>query len=324
MNILVSVLMPVYNSQKYLKESIESILNQTYKNIEFIIVNDGSTDKSLDIIKSFSDKRIKIIDRKENRGIIFSLNEGIEKCSGKYIVRMDSDDISLNQRIEKQVLYMEKNRNIDASGTGIRIIGSRKILKLPIDYNELKVKSLFSTPLFHPTVIIKSEILKKVKYPLNCEGYEDYMLWKMLISKGYIISNLSEKLVYYRINNNGITQNFQKIKEKIWSMYPLYEKNLKEIYEEELTQEMIELFLILNNTNLISSDKKLNNKELKEKMYKLICQIAEKTSNNKIDKKLLVKYLSIRWCVFNLKLKKVSFDKYFVKGICYLILEKIK
>ncbi|WP_244834814.1 glycosyltransferase family 2 protein [Clostridium sp. BJN0001] len=111
MNFKVSVIMPVFNAEKYLEESIKSVLNQTYKNFEFIIINDGSTDSSLSIINKFKsmDNRIRVIDQKNN-GIVYSLNKGISTAKGKYIARMDADDISLPNRIKNQVKYMETNQ----------------------------------------------------------------------------------------------------------------------------------------------------------------------------------------------------------------------
>ena len=115
--------MPVYNGEKYLQEAIESILNQTFKDFEFIIINDGSTDKTLEIIKSFTDPRIKLITQ-ENRGIIYSLNKGITESRGKYIARMDADDISLPERLEKEYRFLEQNPNYG-------IVGTTFLIKLP-------------------------------------------------------------------------------------------------------------------------------------------------------------------------------------------------
>lgn len=107
-NILISVILPVYNAELYLKEAIESILKQTYKSFELIILNDGSSDNSLNIINSFKDDRIILIDR-ENNGLVYTLNEGINMAKSKYIARMDADDISLSDRFEKQIKHMEEN-----------------------------------------------------------------------------------------------------------------------------------------------------------------------------------------------------------------------
>src|SRR4051812_19112608 len=108
-NPLVSVLMPVYNAEKHLQEAMESILNQSYTHFEFVIINDGSEDRSASIINSYQDKRIKLIVNQENKGLIYSLNYGISQCTGKYIVRMDADDISLKERIYEQVQFMESH-----------------------------------------------------------------------------------------------------------------------------------------------------------------------------------------------------------------------
>ena len=119
MNPLVSVVMSVYNSEKYLKSSIESILCQDYSNFEFIIINGGSTDSSLKILNEYKekDKRIIILDNIKNKGLIYSLNKGIENSKGKYIARMDSDDFSRKTRLSEQVKFMEKNTEIAMCGT---------------------------------------------------------------------------------------------------------------------------------------------------------------------------------------------------------------
>ena len=104
---LVSVVLPVYNAEEYISEALKSILNQTYDNLEVVVVNDGSTDHSLHVIRSLADKRVKIISR-ENRGLVASLNEGIDAASGDYIARMDADDISHPERISKQIRLLEE------------------------------------------------------------------------------------------------------------------------------------------------------------------------------------------------------------------------
>jgi len=153
-NPLISVVLSVYNAEKYLVEAIKSILNQTFKDFEFIIINDGSTDKSLEIIESYQkeDERIILISR-ENKGLIASLNEGIEKAKGKYIVRMDADDISLSTRFEEQVKIMEENQNIGLCGTSVIVFGNNiknDVWKLSKDDKTIKTELLFSSPLFHP------------------------------------------------------------------------------------------------------------------------------------------------------------------------------
>ncbi|MFS8652378.1 MAG: glycosyltransferase family 2 protein, partial [Caldibacillus sp.] len=113
----VTVFMPVYNSGKYLVEAIESILRQTYRNLELLIVDDGSTDHSIEIIKTFADPRIRLIKNDQNRGIPFTRNVGLKEARGKYLAIMDSDDISHPERIERQVAYLENHPAIDVAGT---------------------------------------------------------------------------------------------------------------------------------------------------------------------------------------------------------------
>lgn len=131
MNELISVILPVYNGEKYLKEAIESILNQTYTNFEFIIIDDGSKDSSLEIIKEYEkeDERIVAVSR-ENKGLIATLNEGIEKAKGKYIARMDQDDISLPNRFEEQLKIMENDKEIVVCGSWINVFGENRKEKI--------------------------------------------------------------------------------------------------------------------------------------------------------------------------------------------------
>ena len=117
-----TVLMPVYNAEKYLKPALESILNQTYKDFEFLIIDDGSTDKSLEIIKSYNDSRIRLIGHEQNQKLIATLNEGIKLAQGEYIARMDADDISAPERLQKQMEFLEKHPATVVLGCDFQII----------------------------------------------------------------------------------------------------------------------------------------------------------------------------------------------------------
>ncbi|HII4433463.1 glycosyltransferase family 2 protein [Clostridium perfringens] len=218
MNPLVSVVMSVYNGEKYLNESIESILNQTYKNFEFIIINDGSTDKSLKIIENYSikDKRIILIDNIVNKGLIYSLNKGIEKSKGKYIVRMDADDISLENRIKEQVKFMEENKEIALSGTaqtifldGAKIL--RKKMSVLTKHDSIKSNSMFDCSFVHPSIIMRSSIIKKenFRYKEKYKYAEDFGLWSEIIPK-YKVANINKQLIKYRLVKNSITREANK------------------------------------------------------------------------------------------------------------------
>ena len=145
---MVTVLMPVYNASEFLRKTMESILDQTYKNFEFLIINDGSKDDSVQIIESYIDKRVRLVHNEENIGLIKTLNKGIELARGKYIVRMDADDIAELNRIEIQVNYMEKNNDVAVAGSnGIMFLSKKPLVKKPTDfptkYSEIKCKLLF-------------------------------------------------------------------------------------------------------------------------------------------------------------------------------------
>jgi len=199
---MISVVMPVYNGKKYLNEAIDSILNQSYTDFEFIILNDGSTDQTEDIILSYDDPRIVYVKNEENLQIVKTLNKGIALAKGKYIARMDADDISFPDRFEKQITFLNKNPHIDILGTWFETFGKKKyIQKLPTDHEQIKSALLLYTPLAHPTVFIKSEVIKKYHYPENYPKSEDCALWIQLINRVYF-SNIPEVLLLYRLHNN--------------------------------------------------------------------------------------------------------------------------
>ena len=203
----VSVLMPAYNSEKYIAEAIESIMSQTFKDFEFIIINDGSTDNTAKIVSKYAerDKRIKFIDNKKNQGLIAVLNQGLDLCSGEYIARMDSDDISMPTRFEKQVEYMDTNLDVGVLGTSIEQFGALNqiyIYKPVISYIDL----IHGCNVAHPTVFIRRDILQKygIRYKSEYVHAEDYNLWSQLI-KVTKIHNLTSVLFKYRWHDSNIS-----------------------------------------------------------------------------------------------------------------------
>lgn len=207
----ISVLMSVYNGEKYLKEAIKSVLTQTFEDFEFLIINDGSTDKSEDIIESFKDSRIRLINNEKNEGLIFSLNKGLKIAMGKYIARLDCDDISLPQRLEKQYRFLEKNSEISLLGSWAELInengskiGTRK--ELPLDYYSIKFHLFYGNPLMHSSIFFRKEIIGKLEgYDEKYKYAEDYELYTRLVKK-YKIINLPEVLIKFRIHNKSIGQ----------------------------------------------------------------------------------------------------------------------
>lgn len=213
-NPMISVVMSVYNAEKYLDEAIQSILNQTYKDFEFIIINDGSTDKSLEIIEKYKnhDERIVLISR-ENKGLIASLNEGIEKAQGKYLARMDADDISLPKRFERQIELLEKD-NIDICGCHFFIVDSRskyksaKVISTDCVFNTIVLSR--SVPFAHASVMFKKEFLINNGLKYGQTKYihaEDYALWITFSNKNAKISNVDDFLFKYRDSDGTMSKN---------------------------------------------------------------------------------------------------------------------
>jgi len=199
----VTVLMPVYNAEKYVGEAIESILNQTFKDFEFLIINDGSTDKSLDVINSYSDPRIRVVNNETNLGLSPTLNKGIDLSNGEYIARMDADDISLPTRLLKQSVHMDKHPEIGICGTWIEGFGNPLlcgIWKTQKNHDELLCNLMYGSSFAHPSVILRKSILIKyqsIRYEDFYTPCEDYRLWYSLlkVTKG---ANLQEVLLCYR------------------------------------------------------------------------------------------------------------------------------
>ena len=208
---IITVLMPVYNGEIYLKKAIDSILTQTFQDFELIIINDGSRDGSQKIIKSYNDQRIRLINQ-DNQGLVGALNNGIKLSLGKYIVRMDQDDISMKNRLFEQINFMESNPNIGISGTYIILIdkfdNSIGRMVYPLAHEEIKAQLLFSSPLAHPSVIIRKSILQKndLKY-LNVKS-EDYDLW-VRSAQVTQLANVGKFLLKYRVGV-GISKNSHK------------------------------------------------------------------------------------------------------------------
>lgn len=216
---LLSVVMPAYNAGKTIKESIDSILNQSFKDFEFIIINDGSTDNTEDVIHSYGDKRIRYLKNDVNRGIIYTLNRGIIESKGKYIARMDSDDISLSTRFEKQITILESRPNVIVCGTLISPFGSKmkktNLTKLQLHDLKMKEQLAITTCFAHPTVIIRKSVLlnNDIKYDENFKNAEDYKLWIDLMEYGEYYT-VSEKLLLYRLSDSQISQTNNPITEK--------------------------------------------------------------------------------------------------------------
>lgn len=207
---LVSVLMSVHNDLQYLRESIDSILYQTFGDFEFILIDDGSTDGSGDFLKDLSDPRVALVVNPSNIGLTASLNRGLEIARGKYLARMDADDISEPQRLHRQVEFLEAHANIGIVGCSRHLIddGGKTIAIAPALENDLAIrwKCLMGNPFAHPTVMIRRQALldNALQYDPSFRTAQDYELWTRLLPRMQA-ANLPEPLVRYRLRN-GISR----------------------------------------------------------------------------------------------------------------------
>ncbi len=223
---LISVAMPVYNGEIHLAEALDSILAQTYTNFEFVIIDDGSTDNSLQLLQQYQkrDARIRLITR-ENRNLATTLNDIIDLSRGKWIARMDQDDIALPHRFERQLDWLEKT-GADIAGSWIQLFGTvdKRIIKHSQTDEAIKMELLFGTSFAHPTVMMKTDLVKKLRYDKAWEKCEDYDLWERAAHVGWKMTNVPEVLLMYRQHEAQIStatsakqlELTQKIRSRYW------------------------------------------------------------------------------------------------------------
>lgn len=224
---LVSVILPVYNAALYLRQAVDSILGQTFTDFELLLINDGSTDDSENIIQSYNDGRIRYVKNEGNSGLIFSLNKGIELACGEWIARMDADDISLPERLEKQLTFLTSNPLVELLATTVKLIDdqTRQLPDWEDDKRHTTAAQIrkflpMNNCIAHPTVMGKASVFKKYKYQPDLTGEykyvhnqkysEDYDLWLRLAADGVIIEKLVEPLLLYRVLPTSITR-FRKV-----------------------------------------------------------------------------------------------------------------
>lgn len=250
-NIQVSVIMSTCNTEEeFLKSAIKSILNQTLKEIEFIIVNDGGT--NLPIIEQFNDDRIVIINHEETKGLPFSLNEAIEKSKGKYIARMDSDDISKIDRLEIQKKYLDKNSNIDICAMFYKKFYQEKdfIINSFYSYKDIASQLFFRNVLAHPSIMFRRGFLieNELRYSLEYRYSQDFEFWTRCTQNGNI-SLIPRLGLYYRIHGNQIRSSKKDMQKQLYDSVLI--RNLNEI---ELDETYLKFIKMLNGNYLDNID----------------------------------------------------------------------
>jgi len=203
----ISVIMPLYNGGKYLRESIDSILNQTYADFELILINDGSSDDTESIILSYTDQRIVYIKNEQNLGLIKTLNKGLDNAKGEFIARMDQDDISRPERFEKQVAILEENPEIGLCGSWFTVLIDKqesKIVQHTENSQTIKIQLLAHCVIGHPTVMLRKKALMNLRYDTDYQAAEDYEFWTRL-SRITNLYNIQESLLIYRYHDTNMS-----------------------------------------------------------------------------------------------------------------------
>ena len=312
----ITVFMPVYNAERYLRKSIDSILNQEYKDFELLIVDDGSTDGSIDIILSYDDSRIRLIQNERNMGIPYTRNVGLDNARGKYIAIMDSDDIAKSNRLTEQVNYLEKNINIGVVTSSYHVmrknITIRRVMKK--NNNEfIKAYLLFDSYICNPSTMIRSSLREFARYNEKCFVCQDFDFWIQLIN----ITNfgsIEKPLLKYRTGHMNITQKTNKTKQKKRKeiLHDIRRASLEKrgflLDHEELN--IVNEFMDFNNDDI---KKIINFKEVLIKLIKInkINKQFENSIFNEVIKSILEKQFNM--CKINI-LEKLRVRKLLIEN----------
>lgn len=221
----VSILMPVYNTAPYLREAIDSMLSQTFTDFELIVLNDCSPDNAEEILDTYNDPRIVRYKGAKNVGLSNVLNIGIELARGKYIARMDSDDISLPNRLQVQVDYLEAHPEIDLVSVGMQLFGDKEEIWIrDLVFEELKIRAMFRSPVLHASSMWRKDSFEKhgLRFRQEMVPAEDYDLWTRALVRGLKLANLPDVLYRYRIHGTQATQQTDVVDAKIHEVQQAY------------------------------------------------------------------------------------------------------
>lgn len=203
-----TVLMPVFNGADFLRIAIESILKQSYSDFEFLIIDDGSTDATAEIVKSFKDKRIRFLQNQKRLKLSGALNRGLDESRGEYIARMDADDIARPYRLREQIAFLKERPDVGICGGWPRKFGAKRseVIELPITFEQLRAYAVFDSPLSHPTVVIRKRLFERydLKFDGNYYPTEDYELWTRALEM-FPCVNIPKVLMDCRVHESSMT-----------------------------------------------------------------------------------------------------------------------
>lgn len=203
----VTVLMPVYNGERFLRQAIDSVLGQSFEDFELLVIDDGSTDASATLVEGYADPRVRLVRNQQNMKLIATLNRGLDLARGEFVARLDADDISLPSRLERQVAYLEAHPEVGLCGTWAKTIGEQPgvLIDPPIDYETIRCRLLYSNAFVHSSVMLRKAAFEAhgLRYDARYLHAEDFQLWQKA-SELFPVANLDEVLVHYRVDAESI------------------------------------------------------------------------------------------------------------------------
>lgn len=303
--------MPVYNCELYIKEAVESILNQTFIDFELLLIDDASTDKTIEIIKRFSDSRIQLIQKPKNSGYTDSLNYGLSIANGEYIARMDGDDICLPTRFEKQVAYLDKHPDVVLCGANYTNIGSDIVNVLPENNDEIQIQFIRNNSIAHPVVMLRKSVLREneIIYDVTKEPAEDFDMWVRMLNFGKL-HNIQEVLLNYRVHQKQVS-NLQSEKQRNVSLdtkinlFKNLSINFSDLEIEVFRKHLSNIFFI--NLDELEMLKKIHERILKSNESKLVFNHKMLTDYLKKDEE---RHL-LRYFIRNPQFKPKTLFEYF-------------
>lgn len=312
-NSKVSVVMSVYNGEEFIRESIDSLLSQNYSNMEIIITDDCSTDKTHDILKEYMDSRVFIMKNNERKGLTYNLNRMIERASGDYIARLDADDIANKDRLRKQAQYLDNHPEVTLVCSFVKCIGDSNGTICPPQNGELlRAALLFWDPIVHSSVMFRN---KEISYNEDYKKAQDYELWSRLNMKGVKFGIINEPLTIFRVHNkqisktssreqmdNAIKIHLRSLRElgviineaekRSYLMY-LKENDILNLQEMKILDDIYRRIESCNNEKLLFCKRALHKiiRYEYEKMYYIVQKIGD--ADRKTKKEIFFKAISI-------------------------------
>lgn len=238
----INVILPVFNGEKYIKEAVGSILSQSFKDFSLNVIDDGSTDHTPAILSAFKDERLKVTTNAVNKGLIYSLNKGLEDTSDcKYIARMDADDISLPNRLEVEYGFMETYKKVDLLGTAMTEFEDnstkKRIIYRPQSHQKIASTFVFYNPISHPTIMVRAAAIGNRRFSFDFPKYEDYHLWIELFGD-VEMCNINDALVRYRRHKSNVTNTYSD----------------NRLQDHQYNQKLIRLFASKTNMDLVNEE----------------------------------------------------------------------